>query len=69
MPGAYSRGHRRHASLGTTKTSPSTRRRSIEGTMALIKEAVDGGEPADGEWAKIADSLAGTDGVGTPPLS
>jgi serine/threonine-protein phosphatase 2B catalytic subunit len=63
MPGSFRAGHRRHASLGTTKTSPSTRRRSIEGTMALIKEAVDpnGEGQVDGDWAKIANNLAGAE--------
>ena len=41
------RGHSRTASLGTTMTSPSTRRRSVENTISLIREAVDGKE---GEW-------------------
>jgi serine/threonine-protein phosphatase 2B catalytic subunit len=63
MPGAFRVGHRRQASLGTTKTSPSTRRRSLEGTMALIKEVVDGGDQADQDWAKVADNLAGTPGA------
>jgi serine/threonine-protein phosphatase 2B catalytic subunit len=69
MPGAF-RGHRRQQSLGTTKTSPSTRRRSIEGTMALIKEVADGHDPADNEWEKLADNLAGkpADGTDTPPV-
>ncbi|KAF8580177.1 serine/threonine protein phosphatase 2B [Ramaria rubella] len=40
--GVFRRGHARQQSLGTTKTSPSTRRRSIESTISLIKEAVDG---------------------------
>ena len=35
------RGHGRTASLGTTMTSPSTRRRSLESTISLIREAVD----------------------------
>jgi len=35
------RGHSRNASLGTTMTSPSTRRRSLESTISLIREAVD----------------------------
>ncbi|KZV99239.1 serine/threonine protein phosphatase 2B [Exidia glandulosa HHB12029] len=37
----FKRGHARTASLGTTMTSPSTRRRSIESTMSLIKETMD----------------------------
>jgi len=36
------RGHSRQASLGTTMTSPSTRRRSIESTMSLIQGVWDG---------------------------
>lgn len=35
------RGHGRTASLGTTMTSPSTRRRSLESTISLIREAAD----------------------------
>ncbi|KAF9788144.1 serine/threonine protein phosphatase 2B [Thelephora terrestris] len=38
---ATRRGHSRTASLGTTMTSPSTRRRSLESTISLIREAVD----------------------------
>jgi len=38
------RGHGRTASLGTTMTSPSTRRRSLESTISLIREAVDSRE-------------------------
>jgi len=40
----FRRGHGRQASLGTTMTSPSTRRRSLESTISLIREAVDGKE-------------------------
>ncbi|KAH7098081.1 Metallo-dependent phosphatase [Auriculariales sp. MPI-PUGE-AT-0066] len=36
----FRRGHGRAASLGTTLTSPSTRRRSIESTLNLIKETM-----------------------------
>lgn len=39
--GTFKRGHSRQQSLGTTKTSPSTRRRSVENTISLIKEAVE----------------------------
>jgi serine/threonine-protein phosphatase 2B catalytic subunit len=55
-------GHRRQASLGTTMTSPSTRRRSLENTISLIKEVVDGGDSADPEWEKLADDLMSGDG-------
>ena len=34
--------HGRQASLGTTKTSPSTRRRRSESTISVIQEALDG---------------------------
>jgi serine/threonine-protein phosphatase 2B catalytic subunit len=34
---AFKRGHSRNASLGTTMTSPSTRRRSLESTYSLIQ--------------------------------
>lgn len=53
----FRRGHGRQASLGTTMTSPSTRRRSIESTMSLLKEAVDGKE--DAEFEQLADQVAG----------
>jgi serine/threonine-protein phosphatase 2B catalytic subunit len=54
----FRRGHGRQASLGTTMTSPSTRRRSIESTMSLLKEAADGKE-ADEEFEELADQVAG----------
>ena len=38
----FRRGHGRQASLGTTNTSPSTRRRSMETTISMIQEAMDG---------------------------
>ncbi|KAI0263073.1 Metallo-dependent phosphatase-like protein [Gloeopeniophorella convolvens] len=57
-PGSpFRRGHGRQASLGTTMTSPSTRRRSIESTLSLLKEAADGKEDADFE--QLADQVAG----------
>ncbi|KAI6165933.1 Metallo-dependent phosphatase-like protein [Pisolithus thermaeus] len=37
--------HGRQASLGTTMTSPSTRRRSLESTISMIQEALDGKDP------------------------
>ena len=55
----FRRGHGRQASLGTTMTSPSTRRRSLESTMSLIQEAWDGKTPvSDPELVKLADSIA-----------
>jgi serine/threonine-protein phosphatase 2B catalytic subunit len=53
----FRRGHARQASLGTTMTSPSTRRRSIESTISLLKEAADGKE--DAEFEQLADQVAG----------
>ncbi|KZT07947.1 serine/threonine protein phosphatase 2B [Laetiporus sulphureus 93-53] len=56
----FRRGHGRQASLGTTMTSPSTRRRSIESTMSLIKEVTDSNVPIqDPELIKLAESIAG----------
>lgn len=46
-PGGFKRGHSRQASLGTTMTSPSTRRRSIESTMSLIQGVLDGNGKID----------------------
>lgn len=60
-PSPFRRGHGRQASLGTTMTSPSTRRRSIESTISLIREAVDGKEEVETPTnaaavpAKVAD--------------
>lgn len=36
----FRRHHRRQSSLGTTRTSPSTRRRSLENTISMIREAM-----------------------------
>ncbi|TDL24459.1 Metallo-dependent phosphatase [Rickenella mellea] len=55
---SYRRGHSRQASLGTTMTSPSTRRRSIESTISLIKEAVDGNVQPNGELTQLAETLS-----------
>lgn len=55
----FRRGHGRQASLGTTMTSPSTRRRSIESTMSLLKEVADGKE--DAEFEQLADQVVGKD--------
>lgn len=42
----WRRGHNRQTSLGTTRTSPSNRRRSLENTMELIRDVVDGRDSA-----------------------
>lgn len=55
----YRRGHSRQASLGTTKTSPSTRRRSLENTMELIRDVVDGRDAnADSNIREIAEVIS-----------
>ncbi|KAJ7033094.1 serine/threonine-protein phosphatase 2B catalytic subunit A1 [Mycena alexandri] len=73
---AFRRGHGRQASLGTTMTSPSTRRRSLESTMSLIQGVWDGqtpqgsiaeegpGEDVDGLTGQLAgSSVNGANGV------
>ena len=60
----YRRGHGRQASLGTTMTSPSTRRRSIESTMSLIQDALDGKGKSIPEVSELAEKFSGSDGVG-----
>ncbi|KAG5645519.1 3',5'-cyclic-nucleotide phosphodiesterase (PDEase) (3':5'-CNP) [Asterophora parasitica] len=54
--GGFKRGHSRQASLGTTMTSPSTRRRSLESTMSMIAGVWDGKEPLEGD--EFAAALA-----------
>ena len=78
--GGFKRGHSRQASLGTTMTSPSTRRRSLENTMSLIqgvwdgqemKEGVSAGEGQDGRLtgSSMDKHVTGTSNVRTPPSS
>ncbi|RSH79821.1 3',5'-cyclic-nucleotide phosphodiesterase (PDEase) (3':5'-CNP) [Apiotrichum porosum] len=55
----WRRGHGRQASLGTTKTSPSTRRRSLENTMELIRDVVDGKDAnADSNVRELAEVIS-----------
>jgi serine/threonine-protein phosphatase 2B catalytic subunit len=64
MGGAFRRGHGRQQSLGTTSTSPSTRRRSIENTASLIREAMDDkGPEGHSELEALADSLSSPGGM------
>jgi len=59
----FKRGHGRQASLGTTRTSPSTRRRSIETTISMIQEAYDGKEGVESNPATgAAGGLSGLNG-------
>ncbi|KAF8522667.1 Metallo-dependent phosphatase [Gautieria morchelliformis] len=66
--GVFRRGHARQQSLGTTKTSPSTRRRSIESTISLIKEAVDGAPGGENDLGDLASQLSSPSksGANTP---
>ncbi|BEJ14350.1 hypothetical protein CspHIS471_0401170 [Cutaneotrichosporon sp. HIS471] len=58
-PGGFRRGHSRTASLGTTRTSPSNRRRSLENTMELIRDVVDGRDAnADQQVREIAEVIS-----------
>jgi serine/threonine-protein phosphatase 2B catalytic subunit len=64
----FRRGHGRQASLGTTMTSPSTRRRSLESTISLIREAVDGKEEEAeaAAAAQVPNSAPATTSKATP---
>jgi serine/threonine-protein phosphatase 2B catalytic subunit len=57
---SWRRGHARQTSLGTTKTSPSNRRRSLENTMHLIRDVVDGRDAQgdDGQLERLAEVIA-----------
>ncbi|KIJ63055.1 hypothetical protein HYDPIDRAFT_113584 [Hydnomerulius pinastri MD-312] len=56
--------HGRQASLGTTMTSPSTRRRSLESTISMIQEALDGKDLETAAQQAADDS--GRSGSGSP---
>ncbi|KAL0958038.1 hypothetical protein HGRIS_000214 [Hohenbuehelia grisea] len=57
---SFRRGHSRQASLGTTMTSPSTRRRSLESTMSLIQNVWEGEDVSEkDEVNDVVDKLAG----------
>lgn len=79
-PGGFKRGHSRQASLGTTMTSPSTRRRSLESTMSLIQGVWDGQELKEGiegaegntnksSGSSVDKSVAGASNFRSPPSS
>ncbi|KAJ7509498.1 calcineurin A [Mycena galericulata] len=69
----FRRGHGRQASLGTTMTSPSTRRRGYEDTISLIQGVWDGKAPAAGESiaeeAPAAPLAEGVNGASAPPVN
>ncbi len=52
-------GHGRRTSLGTTKGSPSNRRRSLDQTMHLIRDVVEGKEAGsnDSPIERIAEAI------------
>ncbi|GAA5890623.1 hypothetical protein JCM8208_004938 [Rhodotorula glutinis] len=58
--------HRRQSSLGTTRTSPSTRRRSLENTISMIREAM---SKNDSSMEELAEKVAGNESPGSPSRS
>jgi len=56
----WRRGHSRQTSLGTTNTSsPSMRRRSLENTMHLIRDVVDGRDAnGDVQLERLAEVIS-----------
>ncbi|EPQ29731.1 uncharacterized protein PFL1_02951 [Pseudozyma flocculosa PF-1] len=59
MAGGHRRGHSRTSSLGTTMSSPSNRRRSLESTVSMIREALEGGDGAeDKSLEKLANDIS-----------
>ncbi|KAJ7912388.1 Metallo-dependent phosphatase-like protein [Mycena leptocephala] len=54
----FRRGHGRQASLGTTMTSPSTRRRGLEDTISLIQGVWDGKAPPVSASGEAEESIA-----------
>ncbi|KAK4699313.1 hypothetical protein P7C70_g6951, partial [Phenoliferia sp. Uapishka_3] len=61
--GRFRKGHGRQSSLGTTMTSPSTRRRSLENTISLIREAMN---KDDTSMEELADKVAGEQSPRSP---
>ncbi|BGP00234.1 Serine/threonine-protein phosphatase 2B catalytic subunit A2 [Rhodotorula toruloides] len=59
----FRRHHRRQSSLGTTRTSPSTRRRSLENTISMIREAM---SKDDKSMEELAEKVAGNESPRSP---
>ncbi|CDR88210.1 calcineurin catalytic subunit [Sporisorium scitamineum] len=58
ISGGHRRGHSRTSSLGTTMSSPSNRRRSLESTVSMIREALEGTDAADDKHLeKLANDI------------
>ncbi|SCZ90101.1 BZ3500_MvSof-1268-A1-R1_Chr9g10709 [Microbotryum saponariae] len=63
----FRKGHGRQSSLGTTRTSPSTRRRSLENTMVMMREAM---SKNDSSMEELAEKVAaGADAPSSPQRS
>lgn len=64
----FRRGHSRQSSLGTTaSTSPSTRRRSLEGTLQMIRQAMDAKDQVIEDLAEgVANNAADDNSPGSP---
>ncbi|GAA6002878.1 hypothetical protein JCM10207_001879 [Rhodosporidiobolus poonsookiae] len=60
---SFKRHHRRQSSLGTTRTSPSTRRRSLENTISMIREAM---SKDDKSMEELAEKVAGNESPRSP---
>ncbi|GAA5861064.1 hypothetical protein JCM1840_003068 [Sporobolomyces johnsonii] len=60
---SFRRHHRRQSSLGTTRTSPSTRRRSLENTISMIREAM---SKNDESMEELAEKVAGNESPRSP---
>ncbi|PWN51255.1 putative calcineurin catalytic subunit [Violaceomyces palustris] len=55
----HRRGHSRTSSLGTTMSSPSNRRRSLESTVSMIREALEHGDGFDDKnLEKLANDIS-----------
>ncbi|KAJ6548695.1 hypothetical protein B0H19DRAFT_192058 [Mycena capillaripes] len=66
----FRRGHARQASLGTTMTSPSTRRRGLEETVSLIQGVWDGkAPPVPGPGGHAEESIAEEGAAGEAPVA
>ncbi|ORY89790.1 Metallo-dependent phosphatase-like protein [Leucosporidium creatinivorum] len=59
----FRKGHGRQSSLGTTRTSPSTRRRSLENTMSIMREAM---AKSDSSMEELAEKVAGNESPRSP---
>ncbi|KAF7291366.1 Serine/threonine-protein phosphatase [Mycena indigotica] len=61
LPTPFRRGHARQASLGTTMTSPSTRKRGLEDTIGMIQGIWDAATPAGKDKEAVVGKKEATD--------